>query len=220
MSRSDQIKCLFVDIGGVLLTNGWDHIQRKEVTARFGIDWEEFEERHKATCETFEQGRITLEEYLRLTVFFKDRDFTPAEFREAIFAQSQPFPEMIELVARLKKRYSLMVVVVSNEGREINEYRIHKYELGRIVDCFVSSSFVGLRKPDFAIFKLALDLTQTPPNGILYLENTCLFVEIAQELGIEGICHSDYADTVSRLENLGFDCSAPPVEPLTERTST
>jgi putative hydrolase of the HAD superfamily len=205
MNRADQIKCLFVDVGGVLLTNGWDHNERKAVISRFGLDWEIFDDRHRAVFEIFEQGKMTLAEYLRLTVFFERRTFTPSEFQEAIFAQSKPFPDMIELVAGLKAQHGLKVVVVNNESREINEYRIQKFGLGRFVDCFVSSCFVGLRKPDAAIFKLALDLSQTLPNEALYLDNTCLLVEVAKELGIEGLCHTDYGSTVSHLQRLGFD---------------
>jgi len=111
---------------------------------------------------------------------------------------------MIELVARLKRRYALRVVVVSNEARELNAYRIRQFKLGRVVDCFVSSCFVHVRKPDVDIFRLALDLAQVPAGQVVYLENTAMFVQIAEGLGIRSVLHKDYRSTRKRLAALGL----------------
>jgi putative hydrolase of the HAD superfamily len=121
-----------------------------------------------------------------------------------MFAQSTPHADMIELVGRLKLRYALRVVVVSNEARELNAYRIGQFKLGRVVDCFVSSCFVQLRKPDAEIFRLALDLAQTPAENIVYLENTQLFVQVAEGLGIRSILHQGYRSTRAKLALLGL----------------
>lgn len=200
-----MIKTLFVDIGGVLLTNGWDHVARKAAVAHFRLDGEETEERHRLNFETFEIGKLTLEEYLSRVVFHRRRTFTRAQFRRFMFAQSQPLPDMLGLVRELKARHGLKVIVVSNEGRELNAHRIRAFKLAAFVDAFVSSCFVGLRKPDAAIFRLALDLAQTPVSEIVYLENTALFVEVAAELGIRGLVHTDYQSTRTKLAAFGLD---------------
>ena len=205
MKKPAAIKTLFVDIGGVLLTNGWDHPARKAAAKRFRLDWPEMEERHKLNFETFEDGKLTLEDYLGRVVFYRPRPFTPSQFRRFMFAQSKPFPEMLGLVGQLKARHGLKVIVVSNEARELNAHRIQTFKLAGFVDAFVSSCFVQLRKPDAEIFRLALDLAQTPAREIVYLDNTALFVEVAAGLGIRGIVHTDYRSTRSELSALGLD---------------
>ena len=202
--RNRAITCLFLDIGGVLLTNGWDHNARKRAATNFKLELAAMEDRHHLTFDTYEEGKLTLEEYLSRTVFYEDRPFTRDQFREFMFAQSQPFPEMIELVAQLKARHGLKIAVVSNEGRELNAYRIRTFKLGGFVDFFISSCFVGLRKPDVDIFRLALDIAQTPPDQIAYVENTPMFVQIAEGLGIRSILHTDYQSTCAKLASFGL----------------
>jgi HAD superfamily hydrolase (TIGR01509 family) len=137
-------------------------------------------------------------------VFYQKRPFTRAQFRRFIFAQSKPYPEMIELVAEVKVRHGLKIVVVSNEGRELNAYRIRKFGLDGFVDSFVSSCFVHVRKPDADIFRLALDIAQAPANQAIYIENTPMFVEIAEGLGIRGIRHTDYRSACAKLASFGL----------------
>ena len=162
------------------------------------------EDRHHLTFDTYEEGKLTLEAYLSRTVFYEDRPFTRDQFREFMFAQSQPFPEMIELIAQLKARHGLKIAVVSNEGRELNAYRIRTFKLDGFVDFFISSCFVGLRKPDVDIFRLALDIAQTPPDQIAYVENTPMFVQIAEGLGIRSVLHTDYQSTCAKLASFGL----------------
>jgi putative hydrolase of the HAD superfamily len=121
-----------------------------------------------------------------------------------MFAQSKPHPEMMELVARLKVRYRLKVAVVNNEGRELNAYRIRKFKLNDLVDSFVSSCFVHLHKPDADIFRLALDIVQVPARQVVYIENTSMFAQIAEGLGIRSIVHRDYRSTCEKLASLGL----------------
>jgi putative hydrolase of the HAD superfamily len=199
MKRAVPITTLFLDIGGVLLTNGWDHHARKRAATNFKLEWPEMEERHSLNFDTYEEGRLTLEEYLGRVVFYKKRPFTRAQFRRFMFAQSKPYPEMIELVAQLKVRHGLKIAVVSNEGRELNAYRIRKFKLDGFVDAFISSCFVHLRKPDADIFRLALDIAQAPPRQVVYIENTPLFVQVAEGLGIRSILHTDYRSTRAKL---------------------
>jgi len=204
VKRNAAITCIFLDIGGVLLTNGWDHLARRRASKHFKLRWTEMEDRHNLNFATYEEGKLTLEEYLGRVVFYQKRPFTRTQFRDFMFAQSKPYPEMIEMLAQLKVRHGLKIAVVSNEARELNGYRIRKFKLDRLVDAFVSSCFVHIRKPDADIFRLALDIAQAPAQEVIYIENTPLFVQIAEGLGIRSILHTDYGSTCSKLASLGL----------------
>ena len=204
MKRAIKITTLFLDIGGVLLTDGWSHGAGKLAAKAFGLSPEELQYRHNEALGTYELGKLTLPEYLDQVVFYEKRSFTPAQFRKFMFAQSKPYPEMIGLVRRLKARYGLKIVVVSNEGQELNAHRIRQFKLDGFVDAFISSCFVRLRKPDADIFKLALDIAQTPARQIIYVENTAMFVQIAEGLGIRSILHTDYKSTCAKLAAFGL----------------
>ncbi len=198
------IRALFLDLGGVLLSNGWDRGSRELAAERFGLDRKEMDERHRLNFDTYECGKMTLRQYLGRVVFYQPRSFSEQEFRRFMFHQSKPFPEMIELVRKLKARYGLKVAVVSNEGRELTEHRVRTFELASFVDFFVFSCFVHLRKPDEEIYRLALDIAQLSPTEVAYLEDRALFAEIAKGLGIRAIHHVDYASTVEKLAGLGL----------------
>jgi len=208
MKKSAPIKTLFVDIGGVLLTNGWDHHARRRAMKRFKLDWAEMEDRHDLNFEAHEEDKITFNEYLNRVVFYEKRPFTRVEFRRFMFAQSKPCAGMIALVRNLKAKYGFKIIVVSNESRELNAHRIGKFKLAGFVDAFISSCFVHLRKPDADIFKLALDVAQTPARQIIYIENTPLFVQIAEGFGIRSILHTDYKSTCTKLASFGLDIAA------------
>jgi putative hydrolase of the HAD superfamily len=204
MKKAAAITCMFLDIGGVLLTDGWDHHARKRAAMKFNLNLAEMEERHHLTFDTYEEGKLTPEEYFARVVFYEKRAFTPAQFRTFMFAQSKPHPEMIELIRRLKARYGLKIVVVSNEARELNSHRIRKFKLEEFVDSFVSSCFVHVRKPDADIFRLALDIAQVPAREVVYIENTPMFVQVAEGLGVRSILHTDYKSTCAELSKLGL----------------
>jgi FMN phosphatase YigB (HAD superfamily) len=205
VKKNAPIKTLFVDIGGVLLTNGWDHRARRRAARDFKLDWSEMEERHGLNFETHEEDKLSFSEYLNRVIFYEKRPFTRGKFRHFMLAQSKPCPEMIELVRKLKVKYGLKIIVVSNESRELNAHRIGTFKLTGIVDAFISSCFVHLRKPDADIFKLALDVAQTPARNIIYIDNTQLFVEVAATLGICGVLHADYQSTRAKLAAYGLE---------------
>ena len=204
MKEEIPITTLFLDVGGVLLTNGWDHHARKRAATKFKLDLAEMEDRHHLTFDTYDEGKLTLEEYLERVVFYEERSFTAAQFRKFIFDQSKPHPEMIELVQRLKSQYGLKIVVVNNEARELNSHRIRKFKLGRFVDSFVSSCFVHVRKPDADIFRFALEIAQSPVQQVVYIENTPMFIQVAEGLGIRSILHTNYKSTSAELSALGL----------------
>ena len=204
MKKKTAITCLFLDIGGVLLTDGFDHDARQRAAAAFKFDLAEMEERHHLTFDPYEEGKLTLEEYLSRVVFYQKRAFSRAQFRRFLFAQSKPYPEMIDLICKLKAQYGLKIVVVSNEARELNAYRIGRFKLGKFVDAFISSCYVHLRKPDADIFRLALDVAQVPARHVLFIDNTPMFVQIADGLGIRSILHTDYRSTREKLVSFGL----------------
>jgi putative hydrolase of the HAD superfamily len=202
-----QITTLFLDIGGVLLTNGWDHNSRRRAAETFGLDYDEMSERHHLTFDTYEEGKLSLEEYLNRVVFYEDRSFSREEFKKFMYAQSKPYPEMINLIRDLKKRYGLRIAAVSNEGRELTIYRVQQFELKTFVDFFVSSCFVHYRKPDADIYRIALDISQAKLEQVVYIDDRGLFVEVAREVGIAGIIHKGYETTRMSLEGLGLTWS-------------
>jgi putative hydrolase of the HAD superfamily len=204
---TEPIKALFLDIGGVLLTNGWDRHARGRAARLFNIDQEQLDERHHLTFDTYESGKLSLDEYLKRTVFYEERPFSREEFTRFIMEQSQSFPDMIELVRQLKRAYGLKLIAVNNEGREINEYRIRQFGLNEFFDAFVSSCYVHLRKPDVDIFRLALDVAQVEPGQAVYIDDRAMFVQEARRLGMHCVHHTAYASTVAAFEALGLQAS-------------
>jgi putative hydrolase of the HAD superfamily len=203
---SAPVTALFLDVGGVMLTNGWDRKSREAAATKFGLNLDELNDRHRMTFDTYESGKLSLDEYLKRSVFYEDRNFTMEEFRKFMYDQSVAYPEMIELVKALKARYRLRIAVVNNEGRELNEHRIKQFRLGEFVDFFISSCFVHFRKPDADIWKIALDIAQVPREEVVYIDDRPMFVQVAQGLGLRAICHSnkDMAKTKGQLAAMGL----------------
>jgi putative hydrolase of the HAD superfamily len=206
MSEGDisTITTLFLDIGGVLLTNGWDQAARLRAARKFELEHEELNERHHLTFDTFEEGKLSLDDYLDRIVFYKHRPFSKEDFINFMYAQSQPFPKMIDLVCGLKTRYNLRLAAVNNEGRELSTYRVQQFKLGSFLDFFVSSCFIHIRKPDLDLYRIALDIAQAEPHQVVYIDDRAMFVEVAHGLGIEGIVHSSYNATRLALESHGL----------------
>lgn len=204
MNKLITITTLFLDVGDVMLSNGWGQESRRSAAEAFNLDFNDMEDRHHLTFDTYEEGKLTLKEYLNRVVFYQKHTFTPDQFQEYMFAQSTPFPEMIELVRQLKEQYRLKIAVVNNEGRELNEYRINKFRLNQFVDFFISSCFVHFRKPDADIFRVALDIAQVPAEEVMYIEDRQMFVDVARDLGIRSIQHKDYLSTSVELASMGL----------------
>jgi putative hydrolase of the HAD superfamily len=204
MKPHAPIITLFLDIGGVLLTNAWGRNERTRASQKFGLDLDEMNERHHLTFDTYEEGKLSLDEYLHRVVFYQERPFSREKFKKFMYAQSKPFLDMLELMRGLKARYSLQVAAVSNEGRELTTYRVLQFKLGTFIDFFVSSCFVHYRKPDADLYRIALDIAQVRPAEVIYIDDRAMFVEVAQGLGLKGILHSGYETTRTALEGLGL----------------
>jgi putative hydrolase of the HAD superfamily len=209
MKSPSKITTLFLDIGGVLLTDGWGLDYRSAAAKAFELDPKELETRHHQAFDTYEVGKLSLDDYLKQVVFHQKRPFTRSQFKGFMLAQSRPYPQMIALIRGLKAKHGMRILVVSNEGRELNVHRIRKFKLDAFVDAFISSCFVHLRKPDPEIFRLALDIAQVPPQHVLYIENTPMFVQVAEDLGIPSLLHTDYASTCRKLALLGLNLGRP-----------
>ena len=204
MQNKSNITTLFLDIGGVLLSDGWGHDFRVRGAEKFHLDQKELEERHSIMFATFEEGKITLREYLQRVVFYEKRDFTFDQFQDFMFSLTTPYPDMIAFIKKLKAQYGLKIVAVSNEARELNAYRINAFMLNEFIDFFISSCYVHVRKPDAAIFKMALDVAQVAANEVVYIDDVQLFTDIAADIGIKSIRHTDWQSTSKALADIGL----------------
>jgi putative hydrolase of the HAD superfamily len=199
-----QISTVLWDVGGVLLTNGWDHLQRYDVLARFGLEREPFETIHAEWNDAWEKYHITLDEYLRKTVFYEPRGFSPAEFFEAMKEQSLLHPNTaISILKQISASDEYVVAMLNNESRELNDYRIEAFGLLEYFDCFVSSCYVGLRKPHPEIYKLTLDLLQRDPGEVVFIDDREGNIATAHSLGMHGIVHTTAQQTAAELSRLG-----------------
>ncbi len=201
-----KITTLFLDIGGVLLSNGWGHDFRQKAADKFHLDKDELEERHSILFVTYEEGWLTFDEYLKHVIFYKKRDFTVNEFRDFMCSLTTAHEDMIAFIKKIKQRHGLKIVAVSNEARELNAYRIKTFKLNNLIDFFVSSCYVHIRKPDARIFKLALDMAQVSPAQVVYIDDVQMFVDVATDLGIKSIHHTDCLSTSKLLASMGLQC--------------
>ena len=197
------IQAIFWDVGGVLLTNAWDRTQRMAALEHFHLDEEEFHDRHEMVVSSFERGKISLDEYLDRTVFYRNRPFTRATFTNYMFALSQPMAEVLDFAQLLANSGKYFMGTINNESRELNLYRIEKYGLRKIFRLFVSSCFVGLRKPERDIYRLALETTQIPAAECCFIDDRSLNLEIAAKLGMQTIEMGTLNQLRSDLDKLG-----------------
>lgn len=182
-----QISAIFWDVGGVLLTNAWDHVERARAIERFKLNEPDFETRHQMVVSSFERGKISLGEYLERTVFYCERSFTPDDFREFMFSLSQPKQEALDLARVLARSGKYLMSTLNNESTDLNLYRIQSFGLREIFSVFVSSCYVGLRKPEEGIYRLALEITQKAPESCCFIDDRPLNLESAARLGMRTI---------------------------------
>jgi putative hydrolase of the HAD superfamily len=182
-----RIKALFWDVGGVLLSNAWDRSQRDAALEQFKLDEEEFSDRHEMVVSSFERGKIGLDDYLDRTVFYRNRPFSRDEFKQYIFSLSQPNSEALALAQQLAASGKYLMGTINNESRDLNLYRIEKFGLRAIFSLFISSCFVGLRKPEPDIYRLALDTTQKAPEECCFIDDRSINLEAAKRLGMHAL---------------------------------
>jgi putative hydrolase of the HAD superfamily len=198
-----KITTLFFDVGGVILTNGWDSAARHAAMSKFQLDAAEFEARHELANPAWERGEITLEEYLARTVFYRERTFSPKEFEDFMYAQSQALPESLEFVRGMARSGRYFMAVISNESAEINAYRIQKFGLREIFVAFFSSCYVGIQKPDSRIFRMALDVTQRGADECIFVDDRAENVAGARKVAMNTIQFQNISQVSAELKNLG-----------------
>ncbi len=194
-----DVTALFWDVGGVILSNGWDRGARAAAAQKFGLDWEELQDRHDLASPAFETGKITLDMYLERIVFYRKRPFTRKEFTDFIFAQSSEFPESRAVLSGVAAAGKYLLATINNEPLELNERRIKQFDLRREFKAFFSSCFVGIRKPDEGIYKLALEVTQREPEECLFIDDRELNLECANMLRMRTIHFQNAAQLRAEL---------------------
>ncbi len=198
-----EIRALFWDVGGVLLSNAWDHEERDRAVTQFLLDKTEFEARHSELVPAFEEGRTSLDEYLRRTVFYEPRTFAPEDFKRFMFSLSKPKAGVLEIAKSLSGKY--FMATINNESRELNEYRIQTFGLVDYCELFVSSCFVAMRKPDERIYRLALELSQHAPEECCFIDDRPANIEAAAKVGMKTVLMKDPAQLRRDLQGLGVE---------------
>jgi len=204
-----EVTALFWDVGGVILSNGWDRVARAEAAKKFGLDWEELQDRHDLASPAFETGKITLDTYLERIVFYRKRAFTREEFTNFIFAQSEEFPESRAVLSGVAAAGKYLLATINNEPLELNERRIQQFQLRREFKAFFSSCFVGIRKPDEGIYKIALEVTQRQPEECVFIDDRELNLECARQLHMRTIHFQNAAQLRQDLAANGIQVAEP-----------
>lgn len=200
--KTSEVKIIFLDIGGVLLSNGWGHESRQKAAQTFGLDYAEMDILHHFIFNVYEIGRISLDDYLDTVVFNQTRHFTKEHLKEFIFSQSTELPDMLQWFKEWKQDCGFRVIAINNEGKELNDYRIKTFDLHQCFDAFISSCEVGMRKPDPGIFKLAMGIAQASTQECVYFDDRPFLVQAAQKLGIQGFHHQGFSSTKKILEDI------------------
>jgi putative hydrolase of the HAD superfamily len=199
-----EVTTLFWDNGGVILTNGWDRTSRREAVEKFHLDWADFEDRHELMLDAFERGHASLDDYLKRTVFYRERPYSIEEFKEFMFAQSQPLADSLEFLGKLAAGRRWLMAALNNESAEINEYRIRTFQLRSYFEAFFSSCYLGVRKPGRTIYDLALRITQSAPRECILIDDRELNLECARELGMNTIQFLNVAQLREDLARYGI----------------
>ena len=199
----NSITALFFDVGGVLLSNGWDRTTRRLAAERFHLDWDALEERHELVVADFETGRLSLDQYLDRIVFYEPRPFSREEFKAFILAQTQPLPDSLALARELASRRNYLMATLNNESEELNQYRIRSFHLRECFTVFFTSCYLDLRKPDPRIYRLAIDISQRSPDECLFIDDRPLNVDSARQVGMRAIRFENAAQLRRELAALG-----------------
>jgi putative hydrolase of the HAD superfamily len=200
-----RITTVFWDIGGVILTNGWDRGSRREAATAFSFDWDEFQDRHELSFPAFDSGHVTLDEYLNRTLFYRPRAFTREEFTAFMFAQSKEYPESRAILDQVASSGKYFVGAINNEPLELNQYRVEAFDLRRNFLVFFSSCYVRARKPEELIFRVALEVTQRPPEQCVFIDDRPLNLESPRRLGMNVIHYQNAPQLRCDLQKFGVE---------------
>lgn len=199
-----MIRAIFTDLGGVCLSNGWDTVTRKKAAKHFKIDFAEMEARHNMIAGIYEEGKLSIDVYLDFVIFHQPQEFHRETFIAYMKAQSTPYDDMLDMYRQIRKKTDVRILALSNEGRELAEHRITRFKLPEFIDTFIVSSFVGFRKPDPNIFKMALDIAQVAPQEIIYIDDREMLADAAAKMGLLCLWHRGYKSTKATLVKHGL----------------
>ncbi len=199
-----DVPTLFFDIGGVLLTNGWDTGSRRRAAETFGLDFQEFQTRHEMLKTSFETGRLSLNAYLQKAIFNRPRSFTPDDFKGFMFAQGQVLGETLDWVRALAKSGTCRLYTLNNESRELHEHRVRTFGLGEIFECFFTSCYLGQAKPDEDIYLSAMGMAGCRRQRAIFIDDRPLNVEPALALGLKALHFQDLESLREFLRDQGI----------------
>src|SRR5688572_22495533 len=203
-----DIRHIFFDIGGVLATNGWDRTQRKAAVDRFDLDPADFQVRHEEMVGPLEEGMISLDEYLDVVIFCRERSCAREESKSFIFAQSKPYSETIEIARTIAEGCRYWVMTLNNESDELNRHRIAAFGLDAIFDAFLSSCWLGLRKPTRKFYDRALSIAQAVPERCLFIDDREQNLAPAQSLGMHTILYQSAEQLRAELTGIGIQLNS------------
>jgi len=199
-----EIKSIFFDIGGVLLTNGWDETQRARVLPRFGLDVNEYNARHHEANESWERGLITVHEYFEKTTFYQPRSFSFSDIWAAVKAESKVlYPGSFAILQELAATGRYRLSTLNNESRELNDYRITAFGLKGFFTTFICSGYVNEMKPHAGIYRSALEITQAVPEQSVFIDDRENNVQAARDVGMHGITFNEPQQLRAELKKLG-----------------
>ena len=193
-----NITTLLFDIGGVILTNGWDEVNRREGTEYFKLDFDETERRHNEVFTDFEKGNVSLNKYVEEVIFYKKRNFSREDFINFIKSRTKPYESSIQILEKLSKDKKYLLATINNESYELNLFRINQFKLYKYFTSFFSSGFLNTRKPEPLIFKITLNVLHKTPSECLFIDDRIENIEEAKKQGIQTIHLTD----VRYLHNL------------------
>lgn len=200
-----EITTLFFDIGGVCLSNGWDHEQRQQIATQFGFDYAAFDTRHRQVVDSLERGQFTLDEYLSWTLFYEQRSFSRESFVQAMFGLSTPIPDTLDLLRKLRASDRYLLATVNNESRELHEYRVEHFGLRSVFMAFFTSCYLGLIKPQPDHYRRALQIMQRTPDECVFVDDRPLNIEVAQILGMRTVLFTSAAQLEGELRAAGVE---------------
>ncbi len=199
-----EISTIFFDIGGVILTNGWDRDARREAAQAFRLDWEDFQDRHDLSFPAFDAGQITLNQYLDRTLFYRPRSFTREEFTAFMFAQSKEYPDTRAILSALARTGKYLIGAINNEPLELNQYRIEAFQLRHDLQVFFRSCYLNARKPEETLYRIALEVTQRAPESCVFIDDRALNLENPRRLGMNVVHHQNAPQLRKDLQSLGI----------------
>jgi putative hydrolase of the HAD superfamily len=200
-----KISTILFDVGGVCLTNGWDHISRERATKHFSLDYEEMEKRHIPVFKQFEKGKLSLDEYLNEVIYFKKRSFSKEDFTEFIFSQSKPINSTLKILGTLCAKSEYQLATINNESKELNKFRINKFRLDKYFRCFFSSCYLGVRKPEPEIFYKALHILHKNPEETLFIDDREENFHSAGAFGLNAILLDEPAKLKEKLKGFNIE---------------